>query len=362
MRHLNQTRNNGEKSDFNGYVVLTHSDYLIDVSERRSEGEERVIERRHLPSLRKGGVDIICDHVGGETRMFTTFPIKSILSNPDYLQRALDGIDFMIQEVNESSKEILIVTNIKDVKEVKKDQKLGIILCLQGGRPIKKDLALLRAFYRLGIRKMNLTANLRNDISDSCMDRTNGGLSEFGVKVVEEMNRLGMVIDIAQLSLKGCLDVLEISNHPVIASNSNAKALCSHPRNLDDNVIKLLGDNDGVVGIHCLPLFLSSSSKVTIEDMIHHIDYITKLVGVDHVAIGPDLLENWPQEKHDAIWSKGQSLGDKKIAFHYPKGFESIGDIPKIATSLKSHGYSKTDIDKILGGNILRVFSRVWKN
>ncbi|MHA1977774.1 MAG: dipeptidase [Candidatus Hodarchaeales archaeon] len=357
---MSQNNSDEDKKEFSGLVALSHTDYLIDVAERRSQGEKGVMERRHLPTLRKGGINIICDHVGGETRMFSTFPLKSILSNADHLQRSLYGVDCMIQEANESEK-ISIITDTKDILEVKQDQKLGIILCLQGGSPIKTDLALLRTFYRLGIRMMNLTANVRNEISDSCMDRTNGGLSDFGVKVVNEMNNLGIIIDIAQLSPKGCLDVFEISRQPVIASNSNAKSICNHPRNLDDSILQLLGDTGGVTGIHCLPLFLSNSNKATMEDMIRHIDYITELVGVDHIGIGPDLLENWPQEKHDAIWSKGQDLGGGKVTFNYPFGFESIGDIPKLSSSLESNGYSKSEIDKIMGGNFLRVFNQVWK-
>lgn len=345
----------------NELAVLAHTDYLIDVSERRSNGETHVLEKYHLPTLRKGGINIICDHVGGETRMFTTFPIKKILSNADYLERGLDGVDYMIQEANENSNDILIVTSMEDIERVRKERKLGIVLALQGGNPIKEDLALLRTFHRLGIRLMNLTANLRNQISDSCMDRTNGGLSEFGVAVVEEMNRLGMVIDIAQLSRQGTHDVLEFSNQPVIASNSNAATLCDHPRNLDDDVIKLMGENGGVIGIHCLPAFLRKDSQATLDDMVKHMGYIVDLIGVDHVGLGPDLMENWPKEKHNYIWGEGQKLGDQKISFDYPKGFESIANVPDLRAALLDAGYSKQDVEKMLGGNLLRVFSRVWK-
>lgn len=349
------------KEESEELVVLAHSDYLVDISEKRSRGETKVIERYHLPTLRKAGVNIICDHIGGETKMFTTFPLKKMLDTADHLERALDGIDYMIQEANESSDDILIVTAAEDFERVKRENKLGIILAIQGGNPIKEDLALLRTFHRLGIRLMNLTANLRNQISDSCMDRTNGGLSDFGVTVVEEMNRVGMVIDIAQLSQKGCHDVLDLSNQPVIASNSNAATLCNHPRNLDDGVINRLGENKGVIGIHCLPAFLRNDSQATIDDMIKHVDYIVNLIGVDHVGLGPDLLEEWPKETYDSIWGEGQILGDQKITFDYPKGFESLANIPDLRQLLLDGGYSKDDTGKILGGNLLRVFKQVWK-
>ncbi len=343
------------------FTVLAHTDYLVDVSERRSRGERKVLEKFHLPALRQGGVNIICDHVGGETRMFTTFPLKKMLDCADHLERALDGIDYMRQEANESSTEILIVTSMDDIERARNENKLGIILALQGGNPIKEDLALLRTFYRLGIRLMNLTANIRNQISDSCMGRTNGGLSHFGVSVVEEMNQLGMVIDISQLSQQGSKDVLELSTQPVIASNSNALSLCSHPRNLDDHVIKLLGENGGVMGIHCLPAFLKNDSQATLEDMIKHIDHVVNLTSIDNVGLGPDLLEDWPKDKYDSIWGEGQNLGDQKITFDYPKGFESIANVPDLVQAMLDNGYSKIDVEKFLGGNFLRVFKQVWK-
>jgi membrane dipeptidase len=351
--------NSVEKND--SLVVLAHTDYLVDVSERRSHGETRVLEKRHLSTLKRGGINIICDHVGGETRMFSTFPLQKIASNADYLERALDGIDFMMQEANESPDDLLIVTTASDIERIRTDGRLGVVLALQGGTPIREDLALLRTFHRLGIRMMNLTANIRNSISDSCMDRTNGGLSDFGVDVVKMMNKVGIVIDIAQISRQGAKDVLEISTKPVIASNSNAASICKHPRNLEDEVISLIGESGGVIGIHCLPAFLRNDTKATIEDMVDHIDYIAGLVGVDHVGLGPDLLENWPREKYNCIWDKGQQLGSQMISFDYPQGFESVARVPDLKNALLNRGYSEEETSKILGGNLLRVFRCVWK-
>ncbi len=351
--------NTEEESD--SLVVLAHTDYLIDISERRSRGETHVLERHHLPTLKKGGVNIICDHVGGETRMFSTFPLCRIASTTDYLERALDGIDFMMQEANECQDVLSIITKTSDIQRARSEGKLGIVLALQGGSPIRENLALIRTFHTLGIRMMNLTANIRNPISDSCMDRTNGGLSDFGINVVRIMNEVGILVDISQISKQGAKDVLEASTEPVIASNSNASGICKHPRNLEDDILCRIGENGGVIGIHCLPAFLKNDAKATIKDMIDHIDYITKLVGVDHVGLGPDLLENWPKEKYDCVWGEGQALGGHMISFDYPRGFESIARIPHFRNALLDRGYSTEDASKILGGNLLRVFRSVWK-
>lgn len=341
--------------------VIAHTDYLIDVAERRSRGENRVMERRHLPVLESGGVDLICDHVGGDTDMFQTFPLNKILTHSGPLERSLSGLDCMLQEADESKEKISIVKSFDDVERIAKNGQRGIILCLQGGSPIGEDLSLLRVFHRLGIRCMNLTANRRNALGDSCIGRTRTGLTEFGISVVKEMNRLGMVIDIAQLSPEGCQEVLNLSSQPVIASNSNARSLCDHPRNIDDNVIKLMGSNGGVVCIHCLPSFLVSEGSASVDDMIRHIRYIADLVGVEHVGIGPDLLENWPEDRYTAIQKNDQKLAGKPIAYNYPKGFESIADMPNLATKLSDAGFSNEEKKKILGGNLLRVFREVWK-
>ncbi|MGY5881415.1 MAG: dipeptidase [Candidatus Thorarchaeota archaeon] len=346
--------------NYDEFVVLAHTDYLIDIAERRSWGEKQVLENRHLSTLKAGGVDIICDHVGGRTRMFSTFPLKKMLDSADSMERSLHSLDCMWEEAKESSEKLAIIQHIKDIESLKAQDKLGIVLCLQGGSPIKEDLALLRTFYRLGIRCMHLTSNVRNKISDSCADRNAGGLTHFGVEVVQEMNRIGMVIDLAQMSHRGCLDVLEITDQPVIVSNSNARALCDHPRNLHDNVIEQVGKAGGVIGVHCLPSFLKTEGKVTVDDMVKHIRYIVDLIGVEYVGLGPDLLEDWPKEKHDTIWGV-QQLDGKPVEFEYPDGFSSISDIPNLRKKLLDNGFSNEDVGKILGGNLLRVFRDVWK-
>ncbi len=352
--------NNGFSGD-DPIVFLAHTDYPIDIAEQRSKGKNKVMEERHLAALRKGGVNFICDHVGGETNMFSTFPVSLMLKQADYLERTLNGIDCMLQEAEESKDEILIVRKKSDFDNAVSSGRLGIILSIQGGMPIRSNLALLRTFYNLGVRLMNLTANERNLLGNSCMDRRDGGLSHFGAEVVEEMNRVGMVIDIAQLSPQGCLDVFDLSEFPVIASNSNAQALCDHPRNLSDEIIKGLADNGGAMGIHCLPAFLSSNPGANIQSIIDHIEYVVNLVGIDHVGLGPDLLENWPEEKYNCIWEKGQDLADTKIDFQYPEGFKSLTDIPSLYDAILERGYSKNDAAKIMGENFLRVFKETWK-
>lgn len=132
----------------NDLVVLAHTDYMIDVSEQRSWGEHRVLETRHLSTLRAGGVDIICDHVGGRTKMFSTFQLKKMLSFSDSMERALHGVDCMCgRKSSRVAKKIKMIETIDDVKILKNQNQLGLVLCLQGGSPIKEDSSHLRIFY-----------------------------------------------------------------------------------------------------------------------------------------------------------------------------------------------------------------------
>jgi len=212
---------------------------------------------------------------------------------------------------------------------------------VEGGEAIQEDLALLRMLYRLGVRSMTLTWNQRNAIGDGAAENPNGGLSKFGLEVVAEMNRLGMLVDVSHLNWAGFWDVVKHSKAPVIASHSNARKLCNHPRNLDDDQIKALADNGGVMCITFVPAFLKPQNKrgASIQDIICHIDYVKKLVGPDHIGIGSDF------DGTDEM----------------PEGLENASKMPALAEALLLNGYRESEIEKILGGNILKLLECVLK-
>ena len=338
-------------------VIAGHTDYIADVVERRSRGEREVIVRCHLPTLKQGGVDVICEHVGGDTAYFAGFPFRSMVPQ-DPLRYALQAIDYMYAEIEESEGQLTLATTADDILHAKEKEKVAVVLCFEGGMPLGNDLSFLRTFYRLGVRCIGLTANLRNQLADGITDRAQGGLSSFGAEVVKEMNRQGMVIDVSHLSDTGVLDVLDLSQDPVIASHSNAAALCDHPRNLKDDLIKAISQKGGVVGVHALSAFISKNAKANLDEFLNHIDHIITLACVDHVAIGPDLLENWPFDLLRQIWA-GTPLAN--MEFVYPDDFDSLARFPNLTRGLVARGYSDEEIMKILGGNLLRVFRGVWK-
>jgi len=213
------------------------------------------------------------------------------------------------------------------------------ILSIEGGEALEGDLGVLRVLHRLGVRLLTLTWNQRNQIADGVGEsRTGSGLTEFGLKVIDEMNDLRMLIDVSHLSETGFWDVIKRSKAPIVASHSNCYALCPHLRNLKDEQIKALADKGGVIGITFVPNFLTQEKrKTTVKDVVKHIDYLVEKVGVDCVGLGSDF--------------------DGTGAL--PLGLEGVDKIPNITEELLNRGHKEKDIKKILGENFLRVFKDV---
>jgi membrane dipeptidase len=201
--------------------------------------------------------------------------------------------------------------------------------------------------YRLGVRSLTLTHFPRNELGDGSGADSGSHLSVFGREVVEEMNRLGMLVDISHINETGFWDVMELSKDPVLATHSNCKALCGHHRNLTDDQIKALAEKGGVMNLSFCAGFIKDGigfgdpealKKVTIEDWLDHLDHAVGLVGTDHVGLGSDL--------------------DGGCGF---PGLDDVTKFPDLTRGMISRGYADHDIKKILGANNLRVFKKVLK-
>jgi membrane dipeptidase len=238
---------------------------------------------------------------------------------------------------------IIYGETVEDILEAKEKDKLAVILQFQNSLPIEHDVRLLEVWYKLGVRIMQLTYNPRNLVGDGCGEKTDCGLSQFGRKVVEEMNRIGMIIDLSHVGHKSANEAIDLSKDPVIFSHSNAKALANVYRNITDNQIKAIAEKDGVIGVGT-PSFIvkkdGDKKGTSIIDFVNHIEYMVKLVGADYVGIGTDYTEG---------------KGPPSFCF------KSITDLVEVAAELVERGYSDQDVKKIMGENWLRVFKRVWK-
>ena len=239
----------------------------------------------------------------------------------------------------------------EDIIDAHKNGKLAVVLQFQNTSPIENDIRLLEVWYKFGVRVMELTYSQRNLIGDGCDEDTDCGLSKFGQKVLQEMNRIGLVVDLSHTGYTTSMEALEQSKDPVIFSHSNVKKLAdftdpTYPkrRNLTDEQIKALAEKDGVMGIAAQSFLLKTDwqkSPPSTKDMVDHIEYVIKLVGADHVGIGLDYTEG---------------DGPPELAI------KSVKDIVEVTFELLQRGYSNNEVKKVLGENFLRVFRKVWKN
>lgn len=311
-------------------IIDTHCDTLLSLMRGRSLAERSTEGHIDLPRLREGGVSV----------QFFACYIEPQFKPDRGLKRVLQQIDAFYRAVEANRELIEVALTVSDIERIRAAGKIAAVLSIEGGEAIDGDLAALRMLHRLGVRAFGLVWNQRNLLADGIGERrTRSGLTTLGVEALREMNRLGIVVDVSHLNDEGFWDVIETSTSPIMASHSNSRAICDHPRNLTDDQIRALAKNGGVMGINFCPAFVRSEGPVTVDDLIDHIDHIVDLVGYDHVGLGSDF----------------DGISD------VPQGLEDVSRLPNLTRRLSERGYSEENIRKILGGNHLRVLKSVWR-
>ena len=277
--------------------------------------------------------------LGKSVQFFAAF-IDPVFGQAYAMKRAIQIIDTMHTQLETYKDSVTLCCNDEDIQTAFEEKKVAAILTIEGGDALQGELSALRTFYKLGVRSVCLTWNYRNEIADGVSDAsTGGGLTPFGRAVIKEMNSLGMLVDLSHLSEKGFWDVLQQTSYPVIVSHSNAKSICDHRRNLSDKQIMALKGNGGVMGINLYPYFLTGTLEASLTDVIKHIEYITGLVGTDHLGLGADF---------DGI----------EIT---PVDIVGVEDSKKIFNELLKLNYSEDSVKKLAGGNFMRVIKKVLK-
>jgi membrane dipeptidase len=318
--------------------------------------------------LPTGQTDIPRLRAGGVKAQFWSVYIPSEHANP--ARTVTEQIDIVHRMIERYPDAFALAFSADDVERAVKAGKIASLIGIEGGVAIEDNLAQLRAFHKLGARYMTLTHNTTLSWADAATDdHTHGGLTEFGERVVHEMNRLGMLVDISHVSPGTMDDVLRVSKAPVIASHSSAFALAPHPRNVPDEILKRLPKNGGVIMVNFFSGFIvpefarkmadarkelkakhadpqefnkaftawmknDDSPRGTVATVADHIDHIVKVAGIDHVGIGSDF---------DGITA-------------WPAGLDDVSCYPRLTEELLKRSYSETDVHKILGGNVLRAF------
>jgi membrane dipeptidase len=331
-------------------VVDGHSDIPIDVSRRRIWFRERkVMERVHLPKMRRGGIDANVIMVGGDDRLHVLGWLDKAV------EATLRNIGLMDDEVDESSAVIAKVTTVKEIREAKRKKKFAVMYGLEGLKPIGGEVENLRILHSLGLRSALLTWNHRNLVADGVAERGGAGLSNFGIEVVREMNKLGIIVDISHINAKGFFDVLELTKSPCVASHSNAFKICQHRRNLTDEQLKALAEKGGVVGVCFFPPFVAEKNP-SLEQVLDHVDYISKLIGSDRIGVGPDYSDYFEDIVMAEVQAVPELYGSK---LEYTKELENAGTLRNLTRGLVSRGYSEKEILGILGENFLRVYQEI---
>lgn len=255
-------------------------------------------------------------------------------------QLALDMIARGKKELAECANDILLALCYDDVIKNYASGKMSSILTIEEGGIINNDINRLYELYNEGIRLITLTWNHENCIGypnskdEAIMQK---GLKPFGIEVVEKMNELGMIIDVSHLSDGGFWDALTYSKNPVVASHSNARSLCNHPRNLSDEMIKALADKGGIAGINLYPYFINKSGKATVEDIADHVWHMYQTGGEDFIAVGTDF--------------DGFDEGELEIVH--------IGEMGKLYDAMKRRGFTERQMEKFWSGNAMRVINEV---
>jgi membrane dipeptidase len=360
---------------FSSLVVDTH----VDTTQRLLDPGFNLAVRDS-----RGGVDIPRLREGGVGAIFFAAWIPSRVTGPIAVHRATQQIATVRSQIDKHPKELTLARTAEEIRAARQAGKIAILLGIEGGQMINSDLQTLQKFAALGVRYMTLTHSGNVEWADSSGDiARHNGLTPFGKKVVREMNRLGMMVDVSHVSDKTFHDVLTVSRAPVIASHSSCRALCDAPRNMSDEMIKALAAKGGVIQINFHVAFLSQTfrdaerrnpqinkaielevanichgdeacellegdrltrryvekgelPRVDWREIIEHIDHAAKLVGVEHVGLGSDF--------------DGANM---------PYGMEDAGQLPKITEVLLARGYSESDVRKILGENTLRLMTDV---
>jgi membrane dipeptidase len=300
--------------------------------------QPRRLEQR-LVELRAGGVDAVLATVASiEDARYTLGVLAA------WHARASRG-------------EFRLATSAAAIRDAKAAGQVGIVLHLQGGAPLEADVDLADAFHALGVRVVQLTYNFRNLIGDGCLESADGGLSDFGRRVVARLVELGVVVDVSHVGVRTSLEAIEAAPGSVIATHANARAVCDTPRNLTDDQIRQLARSGGVIGLCAFPSFVTTDARPTLDHLVAHAAYIGELVGPEHVGIGLDFAEETEEDYdyygYDPRWYP-------RPPWVYPEGIRGFFDFQNLRGALERRGFTAAEVNGILGGNFLRALERIW--
>ena len=330
------------EENFSTYLQTIHSKYtLIDLHNDVLEvmiddpayhlADLHTYNHTDIPRLQQGEVDVQFFSIWVSPTAYT-----------EYYQQALAMRDLLYSELSTNTSTISQATTMQQALEINNQNKIAAVIGVEGGHSIENNIDNLVTLYNAGMRYLTITWNNSTDWAISAKDQRTEtrGLSDFGRQVIRTMDSLGIIIDVSHVGIITIQDILTETKNPIVATHSGARSIYDHYRNLYDWQIQDIANSGGVIGVVFYPWFLNGSASASISDVITHIDYIKNLVGIDYVAIGSDF---------DGI----------EVT---PLGLEDVTKFPDLTIALLQHGYTESDLEKILGGNFRRVFEQVCGN
>jgi membrane dipeptidase len=309
-------------------------------------------EPKYLEWYREGGVTALAPTVGG-------------WESANRTMRRLAVWHRILRE----REDLLLLRQAQEVEEAKRSARLGIFFHLQGADPIEDDLDYVDLYKHLGVGVVQLTYNVRNRVGDGCEERTDAGLSRFGIRLIRRLNAARIIVDCSHTGLRTSLEAIDASSAPVVLSHSNVAAIHESARNVPSELIQAIARSEGLIGVAGFPAMVGSSTTPTLDDFIVHIDAIVQAVGIDHVGLGIDYYwgqagvasdEEAAKSYQDAVREGRWSAAYPPPPHRYPEAIETPRSLPSLTARLLSRGYGDADIRKILGGNWLRVMRHVW--
>jgi membrane dipeptidase len=275
-----------------------------------------------------------------------------------------------LKHLSTHQESLVQVTTVADIERAHADGRLGVAFHFQNTLPLERDAGMVEAYAKLGLVVMQLAYNTKNHVGNGCEELSDDGLSRFGREVIREMNRHGVVVDGAHTGRRTLLDAVDRSERPVVVSHANARAVCDNARNLDDDVIRTIAEQGGLIGIVGFPSFVRRGvQKPTLDDLIDHVDHVCQLVGHARAsALGIDYYDGMAGvATPEAAAARYQDALDRGAwnpdnydppPHHYPDGLEDPRGFPNLTARLLDRGHVEDDVRAILGGNWLRVLEQ----
>lgn len=327
-----------------------------------SDDPEGRLTEQELKDTRESGVT--CAHITVGA-VGTTAPDTAFMNT-------VRGIAFWEREIDNHPDVLSRVRVASDIGKAKKTKRTGLIYGVQDGVAFETDLARLADLHALGLRVVQPTYNRRNLLGDGCLEPSNAGLSRNGITAIERMNELGILVDLSHCGRQTAADAIRVSKKPVAFTHTGCAALADHPRNRTDEELKAVADKGGVCGIYFMP-YLSEGRQPTAADIVRHLEHMVQVAGEDHVSLGTDgniSATTVDQKYKDAFAKNTRERREAGIGapWELDDGYLFAADLntPRrfatLAMMLADRRHSAVRIEKILGGNLVRVFGETWKS